>query len=79
MLVNLDARVNLEWAGLNDRTYLQFNVYNVFDKLYVGNFTSGLNQGNVIGPGQIGGNPNSPPFAQIGAPRTFSATVNLAF
>lgn len=78
-LVNLDARVNLEWAGLNDRTYLQLNVYNLFDKLYVGNFTSGLNQGNVIGQGQFGGSPGSAPFAQIGAPRTFSATLNVEF
>lgn len=78
-LVNLDARVNLEWAGLNDRTYLQLNVYNLFDKLYVGNFTSGLNQGNVIGAGQFGGTPGSAPFAQIGAPRTVSATINVEF
>jgi iron complex outermembrane receptor protein len=78
-LVNLDARVNLEWAGIDDSTYLQLNVYNLFDQLYVGNFTSGLNQGNVIGPGQFGGSPGSPPFAQIGAPRTFSATINVEF
>jgi iron complex outermembrane receptor protein len=78
-LVNLDARVNLTWAGLDERTYLQFNVYNLFDELYVGNYPSGLNQGNVIGAGQFGGNPGSPPFAQIGAPRTFSATINFEF
>jgi iron complex outermembrane receptor protein len=78
-LVNLDARVDLTWAGLDERTYLQFNVYNLFDELYVGNFPSGLNQGNVIGAGQFGGNPGSPPFAQIGAPRTFSATINFEF
>ncbi len=78
-LVNLDARVSLEWAGLDDRTYLQLNVYNLFDELYVGNFTSGLNQGNVIGAGQFGGNPGAPVFAQIGAPRTFSATINVEF
>lgn len=78
-MVNLDARVNLDWAGLNDRTYLQFNVYNLFDQLYVGNYTSGLNQGNVIGAGQVGGTPNTPPFAQIGAPRTISATINVQF
>jgi iron complex outermembrane receptor protein len=67
-LVNLDARVNLEWAGLNDRTYLQLNVYNLFDELYVGNFNTSLAQGT-----------SSPPFAQIGAPRTFSATINVEF
>ncbi len=68
MLVNLDARVNLEWAGLDERTYLQLNVYNLFDKLYVGSFTNSLAQGA-----------SSPPFAQMGAPRTFSATVNVQF
>ena len=78
-LVNLDARVNLTWAGLDERTYLQFNVYNLFDKLYVGNFTPGLNQGNVIGAGQFGGAPGAVPNAQIGAPRTFSATINVEF
>ncbi len=78
-LVNLDARVNMEWAGLNDRTFLQFNIYNVFDQLYVGSVPTGLNQGNVIGAGQFGGTPGSAPFAQIGAPRTFSATINVAF
>lgn len=78
-LVNLDARLSLEAIGLNDRTFIQFNVYNLFDELYVGNFTSGLNQGNVIGAGQFGGNPSSPPFAQIGAPRTISGTVTFGF
>jgi iron complex outermembrane receptor protein len=78
-LVNLDARVSLEWAGLDDRTYLQLNVYNLFDTLYVGSYTASLNQGNVIGAGQFGGAPGAPPFAQIGAPRTFSATINMEF
>lgn len=78
-LVNLDARLGLEFLGTNDETYLQFNVYNLFDQLYVGNYTSGLNQGNVLAPGVFTGNPGSPPFAQIGAPRTFSATLNLGF
>lgn len=66
-LVNLDARVNLEWAGLNDRTYLQLNVYNLFDKLYVGSFGTSLSPASSV------------PNAQIGAPRTFSATVNMQF
>ena len=67
-MVNLDARINLEWTGmLDERTYLQLNVYNLFDQLYVGNYTTGLNQGNVIAAGQFGGTPNSTPNAQIGA------------
>jgi len=78
-LLNLDARVNLGFAGLNERTFVQLNVYNLLDQLYVGSFSSGLNQGNVIGAGQFGGNPSAPPFAQIGAPRTISATLQMAF
>ncbi len=78
-LVNLDARVNLEFLGLNDRTFFQVNVYNLFDDLYVGSYTSGLNQGNVLGGGVFTGTPGSVPFAQIGAPRTVSGTLSVAF
>ena len=78
-LVNLDARVSLEMLGLNEKNYLQLNVYNLFDKLYVGNFTAGLNQGSVLADGVFLGNPGSPPFAQIGAPRTVSATLSFGF
>jgi iron complex outermembrane receptor protein len=66
-LVNLDARLNLEFLGLNDKTFFQVNVYNLFDTLYVGNFTSSLSQGS------------SAPNAQIGAPRTISGTLTVAF
>ncbi|BBB09807.1 TonB-dependent receptor [Sphingopyxis sp. EG6] len=78
-LVNLDARLSLEWAGLNDKTFLQLNVYNLFDSLYVGNYTPGLNQGGVLGPNAFTGNPASVPNAQIGAPRTISATLTVGF
>ncbi|MFA7587427.1 MAG: TonB-dependent receptor [Novosphingobium sp.] len=78
-LVNLDARIGLEWAGLNDKTFLQFNVYNLFDEVYVGNYTNGLNQGGVLGRNSFTGSFGSPPFAQIGAPRTISGTVVFAF
>jgi len=78
-LVNLDARVGLEWAGVNENTYLQLNVYNLFDELYVGNFNSGLNQSGVIGAGQFTGNPGSPPNAQMGAPRTVSLSAIVQF
>ncbi|HMO76971.1 MAG TPA: TonB-dependent receptor [Sphingopyxis sp.] len=78
-LVNLDARVSLEWAGLNDKTFFQLNVYNLFDSLYVGSFTSGLNQGNVNGNGNFLGTPGGVPFAQIGAPRTISGTLTVGF
>ncbi|MGZ8344216.1 MAG: TonB-dependent receptor [Allosphingosinicella sp.] len=76
-LVNLDARVSLADMGL-EKTYLQFNVYNLFDEFYVGGFGGGLNQSVTIGGGGIGalGNPG---FVQIGAPRTLSATLVVGF
>ena len=67
-LVNLDARLSLEFLGLNDKTFFQLNVYNLFDKLYVGSYTTSLAQGT-----------SSPPFAQIGAPRTISGTLTVGF
>lgn len=66
-LVNLDARVNLGFLGLNDQSFFQLNVYNLFDTLYVGSFNTSLGQGS------------SAPNAQIGAPRTVSGTVSFAF
>ncbi|WP_121116842.1 TonB-dependent receptor [Croceibacterium ferulae] len=78
-LVNLDARINMEWAGLNDRTFVQLNVYNLFDELYAGTYTAGLNQGNVLGNGVVTGTPGSVPNVQIGAPRTFSVSLTAAF
>lgn len=66
-LVNLDARVNLEFLGLNDKTFFQLNVYNLFDALYVGSFNTSTSQGSAA------------QNAQIGAPRTISGTINVAF
>jgi iron complex outermembrane receptor protein len=67
-LVNLDARVNLEFLGLNDKTFFQFNVYNLFDSLYVGSYNTSIAQ-----------NGNNALNAQIGAPRTISGTISMAF
>ena len=72
-LVNLDARFNMKFIGLKE-TYFQLNVYNLFDKLYVGGFGGGLNQ-TVNSSGVFG----SPSFVQIGAPRTVSGTLSLSF
>lgn len=73
-LVNLDAKVQLAWVSPSlNKTYLQFNVYNAFDKFYVGGFGGGLSQS------LSGANYGSPPFVQIGAPRTFMATLNVEF
>ncbi len=82
-LVNLDLRYNLRsWGRGLEKTYFQFNVYNLFNSTYVGGFTGGLNQsvstsGGTIGtPGGVYG---TAPFVQIGAPRTISGTLNIAF
>ena len=64
--VDIGARLPLGFVGLNDDTYFQFNVTNVFDTYYVGNVTNQLLNTSV-------------PFAQIGAPRAFIATLNVAF
>jgi len=75
-LFNLDARVNLADLGKDlDKTYFQFNVYNLFDKFYVGGFDGGLSQATASG-GTVWGNP---PFVQIGAPRTISGTLVVGF
>lgn len=65
-LVDLDARINLDWAGLGEKTYFQFNLSNVFDELYVGGFD-----------GQLAN--NTVPFVQIGAPRTFIGSLVVGF
>jgi len=78
-LVNLDARLNLDFTGLPEGTYLQLNVYNLFDQFYVGGFGGGLTQAltfnRTTGIASYG-NPN---FVQIGAPRTVSGTLVVKF
>jgi iron complex outermembrane receptor protein len=65
--VDFDARLKLGFLGLNDQTFLQVNVQNIFNKYYVGGFTGGsTTQFNV-------------PFVQIGSPRAFIGTVNFQF
>jgi iron complex outermembrane receptor protein len=66
-LVDLDAKVKLDFIGLGERTFLQLNVVNLFDKLYVGGFDgAGTSQTNV-------------PNAFIGTPRTFIGSVSFGF
>ena len=56
-----------------EKTYFQLNVYNLFDKFYVGGFGGGLSQSISASSGVWG----NPPFVQIGAPRTVSFTFNI--
>lgn len=91
-LVNFDARIKMGFLGLNDDTYLQLNVYNLFDQFYVGGFGGNLNQGQTFCAATSTSTTNtcfnkapgtsvygSLPFVQIGAPRTVSATVVFKF
>ncbi len=65
-LVDLDVRVPLEFIGLNDQTFFQLNVTNLFDELYVGGFGGTLLTNNA-------------PFVQIGAPRAIIGTLVVGF
>jgi iron complex outermembrane receptor protein len=64
--VDLDMRVPLGWAGLNDDTFIQINVTNLFDTFYTPNFSGALLNTSV-------------PFVQVGSPRAISFTLNVAF
>ena len=75
-LVNLDLRYNLRrWGPELKNTYLQLNVYNLFDKFYLGGFGGGLSQALASNNTAFG----NPPFVQIGAPRTVMASLNIGF
>lgn len=66
-IVDLDARLKLGFLGLNDQTYLQLNVHNLFDKFYIGGFSGGSISNTFV------------PYVYIGTPRTVSGTINFAF
>jgi iron complex outermembrane receptor protein len=78
-LVDIDARLSLEFLGLNKKTYFQFNVTNLFDKMYVGSFDGG-NQAPTYNAatGAITGYA-SPIFVQMGAPRTVMGSFVIGF
>ncbi len=75
-IVNLNVKVGLEWAGLNDKTYFKFNAMNLFDELWVGGLQQNLNQGPTFSAdgATVTGYGNAP-NASIGFPRTFMATL----
>lgn len=66
-LVDLDVRMKLGFLGLNDKTYLQLNVHNLFDEFYVGGFSGGTVSNTFV------------PYAYVGTPRTVSGSINVAF
>ena len=78
-MVNLDARLRLGFLGLNDNTFVQLNVYNLFDQFYVGGFGGALIQSNTFTRTTGIASYGSPGFVQIGAPRTVSGTLVLKF
>lgn len=75
-IVNLNVKVGLEWAGLNDKTYFKFNAMNLFDELWVGGLQQNLNQGPTFSTDgvTVTGYGNAP-NASIGFPRTFMASL----
>jgi iron complex outermembrane receptor protein len=79
-IVNLNVKVGLEWAGLNDKTYFKFNAMNLFDELWVGGLQQNLNQGPVYNANgtAITGYSNAP-NSNIGFPRTFMASLVVGF
>ena len=88
-LVNLDARFNMKFIGMKE-TYFQLNVYNLFDKFYVGGFGGGIAQSTSTRTCNATSTPScvptatvatfgNPGFVQIGAPRTISGTLSLSF
>lgn len=78
-LVDANLRVGLDWAGLGNKTYFQFNLLNVFDELYVGGFQSNLNQGPTFNAAGQVTNYGSAPNAQLGYPRTFIGSLVVGF
>lgn len=67
-VVDLDARLSLSVLGLRSDSYLQLNVHNLFDKFYI----SGFN-------GQISNSAFKSQYVYVGAPRSFTATLNFGF
>ena len=78
-LFNLDVRASLQILDADlDKSYVQFNVSNVFDKFYVGGFGGGLTQtiNRAAATGAITGYGN-PGFVQVGSPRAISVSLHL--
>ncbi len=86
-LADLDARFNLEKYGMKNSS-IQLNVFNLFDRFYIGNLGTQIagpnNNGLVVIPpavlaagAAIPGGAN--PTFTVGAPRTVSASLRIGF
>lgn len=64
-VVDLDLRYNLAHLGL-EKSFVQFNVSNLFDKFYIGSFSGGLTTASST-------------FVNFGAPRAISGSLVVAF
>ena len=64
-----DVRVNLEDYGFK-KTYFQLNVFNLFDKRYIGGINTQISNA---------ANGGSNPTFIVGAPRTISGTLRVGF
>lgn len=79
-LVDANARIGLEWAGMSKNTYFQLNVLNVFDELWVGGVSGNLNQGPTFNAtGTAITNYGNAPNSQIGYPRTVIGSLVVGF
>jgi iron complex outermembrane receptor protein len=67
-LVDLDARITLDVIGLSRQSYFQLNVHNLFDKFYVSGFSGTINNSAFRSQ-----------FVYVGAPRSITGSLNLAF
>jgi len=67
-VVDLDARFTLESLGLNKQSFFQLNIHNLFDKFYVSGFNGTIN--NSAFKSQ---------FVFVGAPRSITGTLNIAY
>lgn len=67
-VVDLDLRYSLEKLGL-DKSQIQLNVTNLFDKYYVGSFSGGLDTLPT----------STSAFVNFGSPRAISATFIMGF
>jgi iron complex outermembrane receptor protein len=76
---DLDARWMLPEINGKQRTYIQFNVTNLFDEKYLGSITSQTNaQAIKAANGTVISAATAPRYA-LGAPRTFQFTIHTEF